>query len=109
MSDFPDFSYEGGDGSSEKQAVLIRGELSHQQGIQVEHAWVRHMRPGAEILSQELVSGEGGYYDVLTLQAASGQKERVWFNITEFFLRAAQRWAGENPTPEPDDEDDELA
>lgn len=100
MNNDPELKYEGGDGTSMEEAVVIRGRLNHREGILAERAWLRFKIPGSEIAAQELVVGEGAYYDVIELKLPDGRDCRIWFNITEFFLNSAAEFS-ENPLIKP--------
>ena len=79
--------YEGGDGSSMKNAVVIRGTLNSGEGIRAEYDWINKMHPGWVNRRQSLRSDKkGNYYDVITYSTPQGNRT-VYFNITDFCLR----------------------
>ncbi|REJ73510.1 MAG: hypothetical protein DWQ36_06880 [Acidobacteria bacterium] len=87
-------TYEGGDGSSCDQAVVIRGARSTLEGIAAERAWLRQKHPGHRFVEQGVVpASEPGLrsYDLITIQtpprSAGGEwKQRtVCFDIDDFF------------------------
>ncbi len=78
--------FAGGNGSSQAAAVVITGATSDSDGIAAEYAWIAANRPGAVVLTQGLIMGNGRAYDVLTIQIG-GNQQQIWFDITGFFGR----------------------
>jgi hypothetical protein len=79
--------FEGGDGSSLEQAVVIRGAESDAEGIAAEHAFVDEVfGPGCMKDRQSLSSEGGRWYDVLEILLPQGGRVSVYFDITEHFI-----------------------
>jgi hypothetical protein len=77
--------FEGGDGSSCREAVVIEGADSELEGIGAEYTWLRDHYPGARVVSQSLGSCEGDWTDILSIRTASGNMFDVYFDIEDFF------------------------
>ena len=80
----PGVSFAGGDGSSVEQAVIVNG-ATEQTGVDAEYAWIAQRYPGYRKDSQTLRGADGKHYDVLEFTTSSGEKKRVYFDITDFF------------------------
>ena len=85
--------YEGGDGSTREQAVVVVGAPNGHFGPDAEYAWIEEHYPGAKIELQELVVPERGNqtYDILSITTADGAARKVWFNITRNGVRQLLR------------------
>lgn len=79
-------SYAGGDGSTIRKAIVIRGARSAAEGLAAEGEWIRLNLPGASLQSQGRVTGPP-HYDVVTVRLASGALMDLHFDITDFFGR----------------------
>jgi len=77
-------SYAGGDGSSLVQAVVIKG-ATESSGVHAEYVWIAQRYPGYRRGTQSLRASDGKEYDVLEFTTASGERKRVYFDITDFF------------------------
>ena len=77
--------FEGGDGSSQEKAVIIKGAKNSEAGVHSEYDWLRKKYPGYQMKRQSLQSAGGKSYDVLAIHTKDGKDLDVWFDITEFF------------------------
>ena len=78
-------TYSGGDGSSNEQAVIIRGARDTEAGIAAENAWIQQRYPGARKTMAALESIGRKQYDVIEFTTADGQTRSIYFDITDFF------------------------
>ena len=74
---------EGG-GTSFADAVVI-AEKTETEGVAAEYAWLKVHYPGYQTLSQKLVYDGGKPYDIIEIKTANGDKEKVYFDISNFF------------------------
>jgi hypothetical protein len=81
----PGLRFEGGDGSSQEKAVIIKGARNSEAGVHSEYDWLRKKYPGYKMKQQSLQSSGGKSYDVLAIRTKDGKDLDVWFDITEFF------------------------
>jgi hypothetical protein len=77
--------FEGGDGSSIEQAVVIKNAKNEEEGVDAEAKWVRKVHHGWEKGNQALLSDKGRHYDRIEYTTPKGKTETVYFDITEFF------------------------
>ncbi len=77
--------FEGGDGTSLEQAVVILGAQKTKEGIAAENLWIKWKDEGARELEEQLSTVEERHYDVVTIELSSGAKVEIWFDITDFF------------------------
>ena len=75
--------YSGGDGTTAQSAVIISA-ADHSSGVNAEYAWIERNLPGAKLESQSLVHGPK-MYDMLEVSLPSGEKRKVFFDISSFF------------------------
>ncbi len=78
-------TYEGGDGLSCENAVLIRGASDNFAGVHAEYVWLRKHYPGYKRQKQAHTKPAERHYDELTIKKADGSTITVCFDITEFF------------------------
>jgi hypothetical protein len=76
-------SYSGGDGSSLKQAIIIKGAKDEEAGIAAEKAWMEQRHPGFRKGKQSLLSSDGKNYDEIEITIGEGHMV-VYFDITDF-------------------------
>ena len=77
--------YEGGDGSTEEKAVIIKGAKDSQAGIAAEYSYLRKTFPGYKLRQQSLRGKAGTRYDVIAITTKDGRNIDVFFAITDFF------------------------
>ena len=77
--------FEGGDGSSMEQAVLIRHAKTEEEGVDAEAKWIRKIHPGWRKGNQALLGDKGKHYDRIEYTTPDGKTETIFFDITEFF------------------------
>lgn len=83
-------TFEGGDGLSMEDAVVIVGARSEMEGIRAESDWISQ-NYGIEDTdwienAQYLIEGDSSYYDKLDVYLVSSDETiEIWFNIDDFF------------------------
>jgi len=77
--------YEGGDGSSCKQAIAIVGAKGEQDGVASEYSFIEQHYPGAKLDQQSLIECNGAPADQMALETADGKKVVLFFDISRFF------------------------
>ena len=77
--------FEGGDGSSIEQAVIIRNAKDESEGVDAESQWISKVHPGWSKGDQALLSKKGKSYDRIEYTTPKGKTQTVFFDITEFF------------------------
>jgi hypothetical protein len=91
LSEAPGITFEGGDGLSREQAVIIQGAANDEAGIDAEYAWLQARYPGydwlMQVLDAESLEPSDGlpFYDEIVIETADGQVLHVWFDITLFY------------------------
>lgn len=78
--------YEGGDGSSMEQAVIIKAP-NHAAGVRAEYNWIRNNHPGWEMYRQALMHNKGKDYDRIDHTTPEGETNTIYFDITDFFSK----------------------
>ena len=76
---------EGGDGTSQDEAVAITGDIMAHHGQIIEHLVVQHLRPGAQFEKKDLVATPETTHDVFYFS----QAPELWIDITEWWQRSA--------------------
>ncbi len=66
--DLSHIRFEGGDGTSLEQAVVILGALKTKEGIAAENLWIKWKDEGAKKLEEQLSTVEERHYDVVTIE-----------------------------------------
>ncbi|MCP4897262.1 MAG: hypothetical protein GY906_09860 [bacterium] len=77
--------FEGGNGTSLEQAVVVLNAESTKEGVAAENLWIKWKYKGSKKVEQQLSSVEDRHYDVVTIEVSSGARVDLWFDITEFF------------------------
>jgi len=81
--------FEGGDGSSLEEAVIILGATTEMEGIGAEDTWIseRYGKRNTDWKKGgvELISEEGKKYDKYEVILSDGEEIIIWFDITDFF------------------------
>ena len=75
----------GGDGILLEQAVVILNAENTKQGVAVENLWMKWKFGGSKKLEQQLSTVEERQYDVVTVELAGGERQEIWFDITDFY------------------------
>jgi hypothetical protein len=78
-------TFEGGDGSSMEQAVVIKGAKDSEEGIDAEAKWVKKVHGKWTKDRQALLDQNGKKYDRIEYTTPKGEKMTVYFDITDFF------------------------
>ncbi|MEO6299008.1 MAG: hypothetical protein ABIV25_13515 [Paracoccaceae bacterium] len=77
-------TYEGGDGTSMANAVVIAGAMGESDGVDSEYVWLDQNFPGYASDGQALLQDSAKVYDLLTIHH-QGKKYEVYFDITGYF------------------------
>ena len=77
--------FEGGDGSSIEQAVIVKGAKNEFEGVEAEAKWIRKVHPGWQKGAQALLSEKKRYYDRIEYATPAGKTETIFFDISDFF------------------------
>lgn len=77
--------FEGGDGSSIEQAVVIENAKNEEEGVDAEAKWIRKVHPGWRKGNQALLNEKGKSYDQIEYATPDGKTMTVYFDITDFF------------------------
>ncbi len=78
-------SYEGGNGLSLENAVVILGADNSWDGIKAEGDWIESQYGNYLKQKQALLCVNGKYYDKIMIELVSGQKLDIYFDITDFY------------------------
>jgi len=82
-------TYSGGDGSAPDEALVIEGARSRAEGIRAEKRYIarRFGEEGSDwyLQSQSLFVEDERVIDELTVEAASGETESLYFEVSDFF------------------------
>jgi hypothetical protein len=78
-------TFEGRNGDSLENAIIIQGARDGQEGVDAEHWWLRKHFPGYQPKGQGLLHREGKAYDKLEIVLPDGKQKEVFFDITSFF------------------------
>jgi len=81
----PHIRFEGGDGSSCRQAVVIAGAHHETEGVRAQRWWVFTKQPGSRIASQDLSEQDGRQLEAIQILTAEGSSKTICFDITSFF------------------------
>ncbi len=73
--------YDGGDGSSFDQAVIILS-ANILSGTRAEYDYIGHRYPGYQFHRQSLTGYEGRTFDVLEFTTAAGEEKVIYFDIS---------------------------
>jgi hypothetical protein len=80
----PQIAFKGGDGLSQKTAVVIEGAQSESEGILAESLWISRQHADWRKRDRSLVTLDGKNFDSIDYRAADGA-HTIWFDITGFF------------------------
>lgn len=95
---FATIVYSGGDGTSQKSAIVIGNAVNENDGVESEYQWLAS-KFGAEdtywnVTNQKTLSDAGRVYDVLNVKFhkgvpghAAGSEAQFYFDITDFYGR----------------------
>ena len=85
--DLTNIVFEGGDGFSFENAIVIKNVTTTRDGIAAEYAYIEKKHGNEwKLLKQALLTQNGRRYDVLTIQNMSDNATITYFfDITEFF------------------------
>lgn len=78
-------SYQGGDGSSCAERILIVGAKGEADGVASEYEWIERHYPGAGRKSQALTQCGEAPVDKLVIVTREGQEVTLVFDISGFF------------------------
>ena len=84
MNDETSIIYEGGDGSSMEEAVIIKGAGDSLEGIRAEIIWILSNHPDWEKKYQALCNQDYKFYDRISYITPTDEVEMIYFDITDF-------------------------
>lgn len=79
------FVFEGGNGSSIEQAVIIKHAKNEEEGVGAEAKWIKKVHPGWRKGDQALLGEKEKSFDRIEYTMPDGKKKTIFFDITEFF------------------------
>ncbi len=81
--------FEGGDGSSVAQAIIIRGARGESDGVAAEYQYLEMIYgpkgQGHDVRGQALMENNGRSFDRLDVELKDGRSLAVYFDITDYF------------------------
>jgi hypothetical protein len=77
--------FEGGDGRSMAQAVIIKNAANEMEGVGAEARWINKVHPGWLKGRQALLTRNGKAYDRIEYRTPDGKTATIFFDITGFF------------------------
>jgi hypothetical protein len=77
--------FQGGNGSSLENAVVILGAASESAGVDAEHTYLSRHFPGSSVVRQALLHQAGKVFDRLEIRTSASAPAVVYFDITDFF------------------------
>ncbi|MBC7222818.1 MAG: hypothetical protein H5T59_00830 [Anaerolineae bacterium] len=82
-------TYEGGDGATLEQAIVIRGAPNHLAGVEAEYAYLERAfgQRGRDwhLAMQTLHMVGDRPYDEMRILLADGTEKPVYFDLSDFF------------------------
>jgi hypothetical protein len=76
--------FNGGDGSSKEEAIIIHGVYTEWGGVDAEYRYLDFHYKGWQLDEQTLILNKDMQYDLMVIILLDGSKKDVWFDITEF-------------------------
>jgi len=76
-------TFEGGDGESMEDAVVIKGAGDSVGAVDAESFWLKAHFPKFKKVRQALLGRGEKNFDMIELEGEGGQKKKVYFDITE--------------------------
>ena len=78
--------YEGGDGSSIQNAIIIKNVTTTRDGIRAESAWIEKKHGEFNKIEQSTKALNDKWYDIITVRLLSDNKiVKIFFDITDFY------------------------
>jgi hypothetical protein len=77
--------FQGGDGSSFENAVVILGVSTESAGVSAEHTYLSLHFPGSAVVRQALLQRDGKAYDRFEIRTSAKTSATIYFDITDFF------------------------
>ena len=77
--------FEGGDGISLEQAVIIKNAKGEEEGVDAEAKWIKKIHPGWRKGNQALMNRDGKSYDRIEYTTPERETKTIFFDITDFF------------------------
>jgi hypothetical protein len=77
--------FQGGDGSSLENAIVVLGATSESAGVEAEHSYLSQHFPGSSVVRQALLHQAGKVYDRLEIKTSSATTTAIYFDVTDFF------------------------
>ena len=79
--------FNGGNGSSKDQAIIIFGAESDSEGVDAEYRYLDLLYKGWELDEQTLIFDKDKQYDIMSIKLPDGSKKDVFFDISGFYGR----------------------
>ncbi|MEI8348885.1 MAG: hypothetical protein WCI77_01925 [Candidatus Omnitrophota bacterium] len=83
--------YEGGNGASINDAVIIRGACNHIEGVAEEYRYISNIYGKINVewglKAQSLIIDKENQYDVMEIVIKDNSTKKIYFNISDFFSR----------------------
>jgi len=79
-----EFSFEGGDGTSLEQAVIVKA-ATERVGVAALYGWIGRRYPGSTAAGQRTVIQNGRFYDAIEIVTAAKERRTFYFDISQFF------------------------
>ena len=78
--------YEGGDGSSVENAIIIKNATTTHDGIEAEYTWIEKKHGEYNTIKQSTKALNDKWYDIITVRLLSDNKiVKIFFDITDFY------------------------
>lgn len=77
-------TFEGGDGSSKDQAIVVKGAPTGLLGIRAEYNWLNQHFPGYKRKSQALLPGAKSY-DLIEIEMPDGKELSIYFDVSDIW------------------------
>lgn len=90
--------FEGGDGRSEKTAVVVLGALTNLEGVAAESLWIAKKHPGWRKNSQALIHNGPHSFDRIEYETPNGPGT-IWFEISAFLGKGGLEQLFGEPKP----------
>ena len=85
----PELRFEGSDGASIEKAVIVRGATYDLMGTAAEFFWLEREYGSKDVDWKLLTHSHGSFggreIDTIEIEVKSGERTRVYFDITESF------------------------
>ena len=81
--------YLGGNGSAQREAVIILGAKDEMDGVDAEYNWLEErfgkQNINWELNDQQFIDEGDTQFDVLRIKFRVGKSDEFWFDITDIY------------------------